>query len=405
MTVLLFLYIFNFYLIKGISVSESAIVIGLFLVIYSFINKEYLNNTVHKLLSNYNKVIVIFLGVLIFLSIFWPIACGTYDFSYMKVLIHQLIIIEIGFLVVSFFSYKRISIINPLINCFVVQSLIQLLCFLSPELTKITDIFRSNELIAQRVASYNGFRGLAISGTNFFGLAVAYSLIFLVLVFYWKKWNHPNYIKILFSLFLTFGALSAGRTAAIGVIGFWIYLIFELFSYLKFKSQIKFVLGTLAIFFVLFFVAKGYIFNMLETNETWQKMYIYLFQFLNNGKIDISNVSSLNHMFRDMYFDLSPSQVLIGDGLYIASNGLYYMNTDVGFMRNVLFWGSGCTIILYIYEIVFLYFRANTIKSKFFSTLVLIMLFIFEFKGQTLSFLIIAQSILVLTQNNLNELC
>lgn len=206
-------------------------------------------------------------------------------------------------------------------------------------------------------------------------------------------------------MFLTFGALSAGRTAAIGVIGFWIYLIFELFSYLKFKSQIKFVLGTLAIFFVLFFVAKGYIFNMLETNETWQKMYIYLFQFLNNGKIDISNVSSLNHMFRDMYFDLSPSQVLIGDGLYTASNGLYYMNTDVGFMRNVLFWGSGCTIILYIYEIVFLYFRANTIKSKFFSTLVLIMLFIFEFKGQTLSFLIIAQSILVLTQNNLNELC
>lgn len=98
-------------------------------------------------------------------------------------------------------------------------------------------------------------------------------------------------------------------------------------------------------------------------------------------KQGIINSHSVQHNIDDMLFAPEFKTMLIGDGMYTNADNSYYMHTDLGFMRKILFWGLPITIISYILTVS----SSRTLGKRFASIVIpFVCLFaIFEFKGET----------------------
>ncbi len=403
---LIFLYIFNFNIIKGASLSESVFLVLAFLFFACLVNRNVNRELVHFVQNKYNKQILLMLLSLIAIAAVVPIIQFTFDFSYVTTLIHQFICVLTGILLVGYLRYKKVNVMECIIVAFFIQSLIQIVCFISPTILEITDIFRADELIELRYRSYRGFRGLAISGSGFFGLAVVYGLLFVALAFYLDKWKKPLIVKIFMVASMFLGALSAGRTALFGVAFFIIIIVIRYMKKLSMKT-IRNVFATVAIIGVVFLGLRNPISHYLANSDSWANMSYYLFQFMGSENslsgASLNNVTSVTHMFNDMYFKLDVRQILLGDGRFVDSNGLYYMHTDVGLMRNILFYGIFCTLYLYFFHYTLLMKNTRVKYTKWLAICFLIISILFEVKGQMMGFLIISQSLLILICSNYEE--
>lgn len=396
MAVLYFLYIFDFVIIKGIGATTSSIVVCLYLILSAMMAPDYKQLISKFLLSEQNQFIVKNGVMLIVVSIFYTCLHSQYDFSYTKVLVHQFINLEIGVLLIAYSKYKKTQVVDSVVKSFVIQAAIQLLCFLSPTFLRVTDIFRDDATIMKREESYAGFRGLAISSSAFFGLAIAYVVVLVLFAIYWDRISMKQTFKVLSVPLLVFGSLSAGRTAVLGVTFLIVWLLIKAYrKLLSGVSKRSFIIGCL--FFSLILLSPLYA-NKLQLSSSGENRFIeYLTQFVSDdGTIDVNNVSSLNHLKDSMYFSLKTSQILLGDGRYTEVSGRYYMNTDAGYMRNLLYWGIIGTILLYRY-----YWKLLTLSRKKGDPYVLFVLLfllsaILEIKGQVMGFLIISQSLLLL---------
>ena len=404
---LTFLYIFNFTIIKGVRLSESSIAVFVILFIACLVNRECNKNTFRLAQSLYNKRIFKLLMLCIVIAAVVPVVQFTFDFSYLLTLLHQFIVIFTGFLLVAYFKWSNIPIFESILKAFFIQSLIQFTCFISPAFMRLTDIFRPDEIIELRNRSYRGFRGLAISGSGYFGLAAAYAILFVALAFYLDKWKKPILLKILVMFSLLFGAISAGRTALIGVVLFALIYAFRMLK----KLNTRTLRNTVAVFLIVligFLALRGPITNYLRNNQTWFYMRYYLFEFLENDTTNqgasLENITSLTHMFRDMYFKLSPKQILFGYGRFTDPDGRFYMHTDVGLMRNLLYFGIFGTIVLYYYHIKTLFYNAYDRPKRIVAYFLLLISMVLEIKGQTMGFLIITQSMLLMICSDYDEI-
>jgi hypothetical protein len=95
--------------------------------------------------------------------------------------------------------------------------------------------------------------------------------------------------------------------------------------------------------------------------------------------------------------------LLFGDGRYVdAFTGLYYMRTDSGFMRQILFWGLGVTLLTYI---CWLHSLIIIKRDWVLKIMLLVMCVLFEIKGELYYemiplFLIIAMIDMKLSKEN-----
>lgn len=414
--ILSFMYVFDFILIKKLPHFSSLYVVLLFLLSYFFLNSRYRKCFFKYIASKESITTFGWIFSLIILSLANIVIKYTFDYSYSITLIHQMLCLITGMMLISYFKMKKVDIINLLIDTFFVQSLIQIVCFFSPAFLKLTDAFRADYTIYKRIESYDGFRGLAVSGVSFFGLAVIYAVLFVVLAFYWPVWNKKKHIKIIYFLCFCFGAFSAGRTSVIGIIVFLIVVFYrwlnkyikELFfcdiGFFSVKRKMCINKDTLRkstnfvfVIFLIVFVSNTTLFEKVSKNKATERFLNYLLQFKNNKNSGsdnieniVENVPSLKHLINDMYFTLSPKQLLFGDGKYVV-DGLYYMHTDAGIMRNLLFWGVIGTALLYLYFAYSLFANAKCKKARMISLWILFICAVFEVKGQTMGFLICLQ--------------
>lgn len=96
---------------------------------------------------------------------------------------------------------------------------------------------------------------------------------------------------------------------------------------------------------------------------------------LSTGDFDNQSFDTLRTMSQ---IEIPPETVVFGDGKY-TDDGHYYMTTDVGYMRNVFFWGLFGVIISYgltLYSIFHLREISKLLVLQF-----LIVFVIFEYKG------------------------
>jgi hypothetical protein len=107
--------------------------------------------------------------------------------------------------------------------------------------------------------------------------------------------------------------------------------------------------------------------------------------FFKTGKVE---TYSLNVLLEKMLFVPQPKTILIGDGRYTAVTGSYYMSTDAGVMRTMLFGGILFAGIRYLSLYILLMINAlKANQSKEMKRLlywVLILCITFEIKGEIL---------------------
>ena len=103
--------------------------------------------------------------------------------------------------------------------------------------------------------------------------------------------------------------------------------------------------------------------------------------FSNNGITDYS----VTHMKEDMFFMPEIKTLLIGDGKYTLESGSYYMHTDVGIMRGVLFFGILGNFVNYLMVYYVAKKTCGKTDDKKLITMVLfvcVMVIILELKGE-----------------------
>lgn len=375
------------------------------LFVYAILNSRYSRLMIRNLYSRYNRIICLCWGSCFIFALIIPIIQFTFDFSFVSTMLHQMICLEIGIMLYSFLLYKEKSVINTILDSFILQSFIQIIAFLSPSFLSITDYFRSDFAINKRSINYASYRVLAISGSSFFGLASAYAIIFVLLAFYWNKWKYKSpYIKCLFVAMLLFGGLSAGRTSVVGIFIFIISFLVRTFK--RKRITAKKIISLIII--VLCAIGLGNLINkMLADNRAWQGFLSYILQFYYNfkrGSGIINATSSTSVLFNNMYFKLKLTQLLIGDGRYTTQDGSYYMQTDAGYMRNILYFGIGGTLLLMFFQYKMIFSVVKTKYTKLFAIILFLCLIILEIKAQIIGFLIISQSIIVLCCLAIEEL-
>ena len=400
MTFIVFLYIFDFSLIKSFPIVTSSMLVLFLLLVYCTISPGYNKILSAELGSRYNQFIVSSLFFLTAFSAAVTVFHNQYDFSYAKVLFHQFLVMEIGILVLALFKYKKQDIERTVIKAFFIQSIIQTLSFLSPAFLQITDYFRPDTTVAARTLNYSGYRGLAISSSGFFGLAAAYAVVFVMISFYWSRWRISTTRKSIVILFLLFGALSSGRSSIVGILVFAISIIYRT---LLGKKSLHSILDFLVFFLeALLLLPLLFLFlsDFFESSQAWHNFTRYILQVfggtLSISKFSVANSSSLLELVNDYYFPLSWKQIVFGDGLYTNADGTYYMFTDAGYMRNILYGGIFLTIALFVYQIRLLGVNAYQKTNRLYLCVIVLVLAVLEYKGQVVGFLLITQSILLL---------
>ena len=323
---------------------------------------------------------------------------GQYDYEIIVTFFNQMINLIIGLMLFSYYLAKKRkkSIEIDIFMSFVIQSGIQLMSFLSPSINAFLNNFRTagTIMIAQK---YSGIRGLSVSGTNFFGLSVAYGLIFILYAFDYNSIKEKNFfLKILCMSLLIFGSFSSGRTALIGMfIGLAIILIKKRSVKKRKKQSLKnivayMMVGLLAITGICF------LYSQIDQKEVSKKVK-YLNNFIFEGVHNFINgegftTTSSFELFNEMYFKIDENVFVIGEGKYINEDGSYYRKTDAGYMRNILFFGIIGIIILLMYQSLFFYWKNNFCKNMIIFGYILLM----HIKGECLGFLILTQNILFL---------
>ena len=157
-----------------------------------------------------------------------------FDFTLLPALINNILHLMIGILLVSLMIYKKFTsgeVLELLIGIFVAQSIIQIVAFFSPALLSFIQLFQEDSTIDLAMSQYGGNRGLALAGSNFFGLAVAYGLVFLLLIKKCIDRRTVVFRDIICSIILFVGGFFTGRTFFIGVAIAGLFCFFFVFLY------------------------------------------------------------------------------------------------------------------------------------------------------------------------------
>lgn len=399
---ILFMYIFSFSIYSDLPFYlSSARLIYISILPFYLINKKWQSYSIRIFKNKKILSILFFLILIILYTIFISTVYSTFDYTITSPFINQLIAIIFGIIIYSIFQLqnKEEKVPKYLIYIFIIQSLIQFGSFISSDFRILFNFFRPDHAIVI-AEKYNFMRGLAISGGNFFGLGVGFGLIFIIYSYFWKDiFKRASVLKYLSLVFLFFGAMSAARSslAGIGIAVFYLSINKIKRLDLKFNSRLKINLINLSLIIILI-IAVLFSIYLIDLNfiaDRFQSMskfaFEFLYNFFNKGELSTSSTDTL---FNKMYFEVPLDTFFIGDGLYTNPDGSYYMNTDAGYMRNILYFGIIGFFILLIYQIQFFVWKKK--RLIIFNFLTITYILIMHIKGDVVGFNIMMQKMLLL---------
>lgn len=325
-----------------------------------------------------------------------PVIFVTYDFSIIQTKINFIASILATFILAKHLSLNNnISdkrFFNLLLSIFTIQIILVIMMLLNADLSQIiTSFTRSSDQGTRVLESYAGARGLGFADSSAFGFAIVMGLFIFISFFSYKnKFINFKYFIILV-LLGSIASISAGRTAILGLILGLFYLL------LNFKSLRSFV--TLISTFLLIVLLFSFLLSIDRQsiqNDTLGYFYSYSMEPILNYIATGSLTSSSTDALHNMYFPLTEKQYLIGDGRYMEGQS-YYMATDAGYMRFVLFYGGFFSLLLYGY---FTYFvsKIAILNKRYALVLIFLLLFSFalHYKGEVVLFSISYNKILFL---------
>ncbi len=418
---ILFLIIFNF----RVPVLYNSAVVSIILTTFYYIfvrGSIRLDYFFHR----YTVRILIGLVLLSILCFSYPVLLGTYDFILLKCFILQFFMITamiyaLPLLIEGEESDAFNNISQLICYTFAVQGFIQMSAFFIPPVGDFLIAMKPEIIQKKLFGPYElYFRGYALSGSPFFELPAGFGVAF-ILFFRLLLTGQPNCTSgykgfVIFFLLLS-GSIFSGRTAFIGlVMGFCMYLFLVQDRVIKIlKALVKLIIPV-----CLILGAYNYILTPAQrfaiTNHVFPFAFEFYYKYEDTGKL---STSSTDLMINKQYFMPSTQTLLHGDGRYVGLDGHgYYMETDAGYMRAILYGGIFFWIACFIYQTLFfiqpLYIAGQTKnrwnKPDFWCLMTLFVhLFILEIKAEAVGRMNIMQVLLCLictcylAQNYLKE--
>ncbi|PWD85361.1 hypothetical protein [Ignatzschineria cameli] len=394
-TTLLFMFIYSFPIYGLLNSSYLANMIAFGIVIFS--SKKIVFS--YDLLKNKFSVFVfLFYFFIVVYSIVISCISGSYDFYIIKPWINNVIsVIGAILLITIYISYfsQNDHFERFLFYILLIQSIYIIIAILFPELSNNILMLIRTQAEIEKMSIYGGIRGVGLSGSMAFGLAITMSILgFFSTIWLFKYSTMSFFLKFIVLLICIFASFSAGRTAILGyLLGF-----FLVSPYIFNKKNIFGLLALcpIIVIFLIYLYENNTSFHML-----FNKYSAYVFEpitlFLNTGSFKVSSLKSLE----SMYFMPPIDTFIIGDAKYVdpSNPDLYYMGTDSGYMRFILYYGLLGSLIPYFAFLFLCFYVVTKCKSKqilMLYSLIILMSFIFHYKGEVVFFAVDYMKILFL---------
>jgi len=368
--IFLFLFIYNVPF-RSVPLGTGKL-ISLISLLFIFI-KRYSNNKYHI-----NRNILYFLQLLVIMfsySLLISLVYNTLDFAIPKRYIEHVLEYFIGGIVI-FYTFKtgQISCFSDfllkIVNIQTVQACIIILMMVSGTFREVISGVMRTELFK----NVNGQRGFGLAGDVFYGLSVFQSLGLIsiaVLLF-----NNNKRLKLptlaLKYILITVSVILSSRT---GYLGLAISLVIIFYQTIKIKSfRFKTKNVKRAIWFLFGIVissAASIAFILLIISDKLKKvLYVQILpwafemfiNFHDKGNLETSS----SNVLKSMYFPVSVKTFFFGDGKYFNPDGSYYMHTDAGYMRMMLYYGVIGSLFHYLFILLVVrktYLKLESLKT------------------------------------------
>jgi len=344
---------------------------------------------------------------MIILSIFYPALHRTNDYNLANLYIVMFIESLIGALGFYYIFLKNKDL-TFLCRCIVwitiLQCLIILSMIISPEVRDfIFHInFGHNEYSRVMFAGWgDAFRGMGLAAELTVSLAMVLS-IGMMLSSYMVFVKRQSILFYSFAWIINFTCiLIVARTGFVGIAFSLLILAYAYRNLFTLKRAISFVFG------IFLFLGIGIICLSILSPQTISLFYntVVFFAFemfislYETGRFGTGSTDTL----MTMYFPISLRTLFTGDGYFAASPSCvtaFYMGTDAGYMRHILFYGILPSLILYFSYILAFWLMIKRVScDKLFAIIILLLggyFFIVHYKDNILASAMITKPFFVL---------
>lgn len=377
--IILFCYIFAFF-IGNISIS---LLIAIPLYIFALLNKEYLKSLLLVLHNKYSAQVFSGWLCIVSIGIIFPIIFYTFDYSFLQIVLTQFFHLVAAFPVIAFFRYSgwdNDKALDAFVVVFVVQTIIQCIVVSSESLSDTILYFNHYE--PDRVIGLGSrIRGKALSAATTYHLSLAYGIAFIIYVKQYLS-RKITLKHIVIGILIFVGIFFAGRTGFVGVLLGCIAFLFA--NSVHIGQKLKSVCYTIIISItciVLLKIALPDFYDLLETH-----VFPYAFEFLysigDSGHMETASTNDLLSMWKND--DIQISEIIFGSGRYTGDDGKYYMHVDPGILRHTLYMGVFGYLCLAIYQLILLPIQKMNKQTRFYYGIILLYLFIMDFKAVTI---------------------
>lgn len=367
---LIFIYIYNIkFICLPITPRQLLAILGGFYALQ--INKRYI-------LKYLNKPLILF-SLLAFVTLYSSLynqqpVVGAFLFmlfSFTGNFLGCLFIVKF----IDFKKYEIYYLVTLIIYAIFLHNLIVLIIYLNPYFKfLIFSVIENSYNIITGIDIYHlifNRRLLGLGTGSLFGGGVI-SSIGLVLCLYTILVNSrlKSYIFfILIYVFIFFTGLLISRTTLVGL---FLSIIYVIIVQRKFKpiQMMKFLFIVTFIFIIAF-----HLFLKIYSEDMFKWAFEFYFSYLDYGRF---STSASDGLFDMMIFPSNLKTYLLGDGLYLLSDGSYYKNIDIGYLRMLYAIGLiGMFIFVYIhyYLINIIIDFSSKFKNVFYNKILFIMLF------------------------------
>ena len=252
-------------------------------------------------------------------------------------------------------SFSEYTILEWVIYAALVQAFLSFLLFFNPTLKDLyLGVVSQSETGEDIMQVQSTFRLIAVAKSQYANMAVMYGFALIsaiTLAFSGKSSFYNNRILFYSSLLVIFvaGFLSA-RT-------FFLLLFFAFcyFSYLLWhKKGVKVILYICLLggFLIGIFFLSMFLLEDSEYSRTYQWAFEWYINMSETGSFETNSTNTLQSMY---LFPDNLKTWWLGDGQFYNESGSFYMNTDVGYLRNLYYWGILGSISIYVVQ--FCYYR------------------------------------------------
>lgn len=381
--------VFPFYF-KSIYFIQSALTYGLVLS-YFFI----LAITMSSSKANLGRIKVsifsiLFICVYLSLVVLSSIVTQSSDISYFlgyASSFRQLLLMLLPFSVVYFnqrrnrnFEFETyVFLFVQVVSVYVFFSLVLLVPQLREFWNSVIYVTDRNSDLEDSVLYYARYGLQGFSGFRHAFLS-AMSVLFCSLIYVMNtKANRSCRYLIKYFILSLIGCFIYGRIGVASILFASPFLLLFMAIELRKFSLLLIMTSVILVTFILIYI---YIDDVVELSPVFSWILEPIVNLAHNGELTAKSTQHLE----SMYFMPHDKTILIGDGLYTNLDGSYYMHTDVGFMRPLLYHGIFPLVFYYVVgflPLLIIYLKTRVIPLLYLVSIVVVIA-VFESKGEIL---------------------